>query len=108
MAYICTKPAGSCPTCEHYRPDPDEPGRMACWAQYDADHPKPETPNQHPCAGCERYMVCEECQKSVWEKGKVACAVGSRKGSHRYCFLCRKDSVCKRLHDTLEKRRARW
>jgi 3,4-dihydroxy-2-butanone 4-phosphate synthase len=33
MAYICTRPRGSCPTCPHYRPDPDY--GYACWAAHD-------------------------------------------------------------------------
>lgn len=34
MAYICMKPKGSCPTCEHYRYDEDYNGK-ACFAQKD-------------------------------------------------------------------------
>ncbi|MBO5435149.1 hypothetical protein J6A31_04935 [bacterium] len=33
MAYICTKPANSCSTCNHLRPDED--GRPSCFAQVD-------------------------------------------------------------------------
>lgn len=36
MAYICLRP-GPCGGCPHYRPDPDEYGRMACFAQQDED-----------------------------------------------------------------------
>jgi len=35
MAYICTKPKGSCKTCEHYRFDTEE-NRHACFAVEDA------------------------------------------------------------------------
>ena len=103
MAYICHKPSGNCPDCEHYRPHPDEPDRMACWAEQDKAKAVP-SPNQHPCAGCDRYMNCEECLKSFLKNGKLACTTGSRKGSHRYCFLCRKEAVCKRLHKAVKKR----
>lgn len=34
MAYICTKPKGSCPTCNHYRYDEDYGGK-ACFAAQD-------------------------------------------------------------------------
>lgn len=34
MAYICHKPAGSCPTCSHYRRDEEE-ARMVCFAELD-------------------------------------------------------------------------
>lgn len=34
MAYICMKPAGSCPKCDHYRYDREE-GQMACFAELD-------------------------------------------------------------------------
>lgn len=34
MAYICEKPAGSCPGCSHYRYDSDYGGK-ACFAQLD-------------------------------------------------------------------------
>lgn len=34
MAYICSKPAGSCSTCNHFRFD-DERNRMACFAKED-------------------------------------------------------------------------
>ena len=34
MAYICTKPPGSCPKCGHFRRDEDR-GRMACFAKDD-------------------------------------------------------------------------
>ena len=33
-AYFCYKPKGSCPTCEHYRHDP-ESGTKACFAAQD-------------------------------------------------------------------------
>lgn len=35
-AYICYKPKGSCPTCEHYRHDPDY-GAKACFAAQDEE-----------------------------------------------------------------------
>lgn len=34
MVYICEKPSGSCPKCEHFRWD-DDRERMACWALED-------------------------------------------------------------------------
>lgn len=112
MAYICYKPPGSCPSCEHYRPDPDSPDGMACWAKHDEEakakvKPKAKaspSPNQHPCAGCDRYMNCEECLKSFRANGELICVMGSRKGNHRYCFRCRKDAVCERLHQVVKKR----
>lgn len=41
MGYMCMKPAGSCKTCEHHRPDEDDPSRLVCWAQYDEKHGLP-------------------------------------------------------------------
>ena len=38
MAYICNKPKGCCPKCEHYRYDEDSRVK-ACWATWDMLHP---------------------------------------------------------------------
>lgn len=45
MAFICSKPRGSCPRCEHFRYDEDHM-RKCCWAEYDRKHPnsKPRAP----------------------------------------------------------------
>lgn len=43
MSYICEKPSGSCPDCDHYRYDADH-GGMACWAKYDEEIGTPDGP----------------------------------------------------------------
>lgn len=44
MAYICYKPHGSCPTCEHFRWDDDNQCKC-CWAIYDQEHGVPSNTN---------------------------------------------------------------
>ena len=41
MSYICEKPSGSCPLCDHYRYDEDY-GGMSCFAQLDEQTGRPE------------------------------------------------------------------
>ena len=54
MAYICTKPKGSCPTCNHFRPDEDY-GTKVCWAEYDekqalkSQSTQPNRKDNKPC-----------------------------------------------------------
>ena len=45
MAYICTKPKGSCSSCSHFRYDEDYDDN-ACFASYDEKKAKAET--KHP------------------------------------------------------------
>ena len=71
-AYICTKPAGSCKNCNHFRMDEDR-GEKACFAYADTKI-SAETVKAN---GSEKEIVKNFCD---WIKGNISGFDGSDHG----------------------------